>query len=372
MKKHPKGIGMWIAFGNRIGTIDQIISQCKDMNISWLAPRISDGPNYDAFWSKSNSKNYIEKLHANSIAVYGWTYNRPGSMLAEIDIMKYQFECGMDGFILDAEEAYTNQFAAAQKFANLIKTNFPDNFVGFAPYSYVCQHGEFPYKELLSGCDAVFDQLYHTEFNNNGAPSAINKADSQWNEFFTKNQTLTKPRYPISVTYGRELGEKFHMQTPPPGVFKLEDLKFFIKHYESVPYSFYSLEAANDIFINYMKEMKSFYDTGKFPVNIPQDALPSTPPPSNKDNSVEEHNSSEDTKNDIKESDLIEDNESHIDPFAESGKTEIENQSHQDTSDSTIHKDVVVKPDALAPIPKSSIFDFIFAIIKMILSIFKK
>ena len=53
-KIYPKGMGIWIAYGNMVpGGIPEIVRRCKELGVDWIAPRIGQGDyGFDQFFSE--------------------------------------------------------------------------------------------------------------------------------------------------------------------------------------------------------------------------------------------------------------------------------------------------------------------------------
>lgn len=248
-KNAPEQFGVWIAFQSMIGSVDETIRRMKSIGAKWVAPRAGDGIRRDGKWSPALAREAIKKYHAAGIKVYPWLYSYPNSYLAEVGVFKALMDEGADGVFIDAEIEWQLgggvHKVAAEHYMQLLRKELGDEcFIAHAPFPYVAWHLDFPYVEFGKYCDAVADQLYWSEINNDPVQKHIDRTQTQWDAFLKLHPEAAKMRCPIGVTYGHEL--KF-VKNPPPGTFRGDDLRVFMKWCKDkkLPfYSLYSLDAA--------------------------------------------------------------------------------------------------------------------------------
>lgn len=253
VKVAPEGLGIWIAFGGMIGSPKEVVRRCKELGASWIAPRLGEGANRDGWYKPNVAKELCDLAHKEGMKVAPWIFNRPTAMSGELNLYKAALDEGADFLLLDAEVPYNGKKAEAKVFVSLLKKQFPDVWIGNAPFSYVGWHTDYPYVEF-GELDGAMDQLYWTEFTSKGAKTHCLETDKHWDAFIKAHPT-TATRMPIGVTYGSELGKKWGMKTAPPGPITVDDVKFFLDHYENYGcYSLYSLEATDEKVYAYLKQ----------------------------------------------------------------------------------------------------------------------
>lgn len=244
----PVGFGLWVAFQDSVGTIEESIKRLKSSGANWVAPRAGQGIHRDKRWSPAEARESIKKYHDAGIKVYPWLYTYPNSCMQEIAVLKALMDEGADGIYLDAEiewQGHGDHKPLAEQFLKALRSAVGDDcFIGHAPFPYVLWHTDFPYVEFGRYCDVVSDQLYWTEIDSQTASAHITKSAAQWKTFLQSHPEAAKVRCPIGVTYGHELKGVTH---PPPGAFKVTDMEAFLDWCESqqIPsWSLYSLDAA--------------------------------------------------------------------------------------------------------------------------------
>lgn len=243
----PSGFGVWAAYPGRIGGVDAFVAAVVKSGAKWVAPRIATGKMRDGYWTSATAREATEKFHAAGIKVYPWVYSYPNTCLVEVAWFKAAQDEGADGVFIDAEIEYEQGDHAAQAelfMVSLRKAVGEDFFVGHAPFAYPLWHSGFPYEVFGKYCDAVADQLYWTEFNDQGAQHHIDATTAQWKSHDAAFPKIARPRHPIGVSYGNELKG---IKNPPPGKLKRADVDTFLDWCEKSgfeAYSLYSIEAA--------------------------------------------------------------------------------------------------------------------------------
>lgn len=240
MKIFPSGLGIWIWKINQCdgGNWDKIITRCKNAGIRWVAIKSGDAVRNIQF-STANAKKIIDICHKNDILVYTWNYSKPSTYEEEITHIKSLFDDGIDGHIIDAEaewQMYKDNKAIAVKFLTKLRELIGDGFIAHSPFPIIEYHAIFPYIEFGKYCDAVMPQSYWTEINWT-CEKTLNKTDKSWNDFNSSHPDVSKPVYPIGVTYGQGYPKV-------PGELKKEDIKMFLHRYPNLPISLYSYDAS--------------------------------------------------------------------------------------------------------------------------------
>ena len=107
----------------------------------------------------------VNHAHAVGLKIFGYTRSDGADIPGEIALAARVYNCGADGFVIDAEAEWEaanlpDNLNKAWQLAAGIKTNFPNKFLGHAPFPIIGNHTTFPYKEFGFHCDAVLPQAY--------------------------------------------------------------------------------------------------------------------------------------------------------------------------------------------------------------------
>lgn len=256
-KVSPRGLGVFIAFRERIGTAAQAAALAVSIGAAWVAPRAGDYGNVNdaAFLAEPSKRSdpearkaairaEIAAYHEAGLLVYPWLYSRPGCWRAEVEAFALLMECGADGVIIDAEIQWGAHAADAAAYMIALRERLGDAFIADAPWPWIAYHPEYPEKEFADGVDARMLQAYWTEINRDGAKADLDKTRSEWAaRFATPGRTEAEqdPIWPIGVTYGRD--ELVAVGGPAcPGVMSAADVLWFLDQYPGQPASLYSLE----------------------------------------------------------------------------------------------------------------------------------
>lgn len=232
-QKSPWGKGFWIWELENCegGNIDAIIAKCKKYGVNYLIIKTSDGEkSFPINKAPQLTREISDKLHANGISVYSWSYNYGYNVDREIALTLWALEqLGVDGHVFDAEVEWRDlpdPAGAANKLLQGIRAKHPEAFLAHAPFAYIDYHSRFAYAEFGKYCDAVMPQLY---WGTIGISVKQMVADmyTQWSKWEAKwradgRADSIKPIIPLGQTYDNPQ-EKFVM-TPA-------DLKEFITSY---------------------------------------------------------------------------------------------------------------------------------------------
>lgn len=240
MKIAPEGLGIWIDQLSQCesGDLHKILDRCKNCGIKWICIKSGDGSLSSGF---ENAISVISELfHTNGIKVYTWNYSKPSTWHREVDQIHFLSKTGIDGHIVKAElewQTVSDNQNEATLFLKALRNAVGEMFLGYSTFAIVNYHAKFPYAQFSEFCDAVFPQLYWTEFNWD-VQKAISMTDSAWNLFGINNPLLKKPVWPVAGAYGNEI----------PGVqgtFKALDMVKFVTHYSPSPISLYCYDTAS-------------------------------------------------------------------------------------------------------------------------------
>jgi hypothetical protein len=129
----------------------------------------------------------VNQAHAVGLKIFGYTRSDGKDVAGEIELAAYVFDCGADGFVIDAEAEWersrpwigTNGPALARKLCEGIRARFPNKFLGHSPMPVISYHSSFPYREFGLYCDAVMPQLYWRSFKKTPTET-VNWMDEEW------------------------------------------------------------------------------------------------------------------------------------------------------------------------------------------------
>lgn len=256
------GIWIWEATQCEHGDWNAIVAQCKSAGIKWITAKSGDSSRYAA-WTSTKLKEVIALCHSNDILFGTWHYSIPTTTQLQINQIKSLFDDGIDFHIIDAEtefEQIPNSNAQAEVFMQALRATVGnDVFIGHAPFAIPSYHPNFPYVGFGKYVDVVCPQYYWTEFNFT-VQRTIQDADTSWAAFNVAHPEAAKPIYPIGVSYGKGY-------PGVPGVLNADDIKTFLNHYQGLPISFYSFDAAFPLFWETMTSL-----------NIPAKVIAPSPP----------------------------------------------------------------------------------------------
>lgn len=250
----PEWLGMWIAYHDRTegGNIEKIIARCNRSGIKWLA--IKSGNTDVSKVSAAHLQVWIPKLHDAGIKVYTWSYCYPSNFERQVFHIGAMLGLGADGHILDPETEweFTGSPVLANDLMTLLRADYPDAWIAYAPFDCPDYHPSYPYQTFSYHCNAVMPQAYWTEHDNRGAIPTLERCEKQFLAGETLLTTSNDFVHPIGVTYG--LGSGWGK---PPGHFRVTDLADFIERYPNRAVSLYSYEAASTACWDYLERLTS-------------------------------------------------------------------------------------------------------------------
>jgi len=243
MKTAPVGLGIWIAFRDRLGIAAQAAAKAVEIGASWVAPRAGVGGLNDGALAHDPAGE-IAAYKAAGLRVYPWIYSRPSSWRAEVEAFRRLLAAGADGVLIDAEIEWGGHAADAVAYGRELRAAIDDAWVADCPWPWIGAHPEYPCAEFAAFVDARCAQLYWSEINGAGEARDAATYEVQWAAWEHAHQDLVRPRMPIGVTYGHREGVALGIRPPPPGECTPDDVARFLDAYGSGA-SLYSLEAAS-------------------------------------------------------------------------------------------------------------------------------
>ncbi len=201
----------------------------KGIGVRYLIIKMGTGStNYAGCYTSPNqiTTNLCNLARANGVWIFGYTRSYGVDAAGEAALADYNFNCGADGFVFDAEAEWesfqpwigANGPALAWQLCSTVRSRWPTKFLAHAPFPIIYVHASFPYKEFGYWCDAVMPQIYHfSAAGLKGSPSAaINWSDVNWRAWqnsltgassVINGQTIywtnsIKPIIPLQDVYG--------------------------------------------------------------------------------------------------------------------------------------------------------------------------
>ncbi len=234
------GKGDWIysmkdatnKLGGHIASVTNEVSLMKyykSIGVCYIIIKMGTGStNYTGCYTSPNqiTTNLCTIARTNGIWIFGYTRSYGSDIAGEVALANYNFNCGADGFVFDAEAEWEQQQpwigangpALAWQLCSMVRSNWPTKFLAHAPFPIISLHSSFPYKEFGYWCDAAMPQIYHFSSSGiQGSPSAaINWSDVNWrtwqNSLVGSNSVINgqtifwtnsiKPILPLQDVYG--------------------------------------------------------------------------------------------------------------------------------------------------------------------------
>ena len=193
------GTGDWIyvlsaatrGLGGNVSSVTDVPSLMKfyrEQGISFVAVKAGTGATDFPKENPQFTKELVEAAHAEGIKIFGYTRSDGKDVPGEIALARKIYNLGADGFIIDAEA----EWEAAQlgdkgpelaiQLCEGIKREFPNKFLGHAPFPVISRHATFPYKEFGYYCDAVMPQNYWKSIGVS-SKRMVDWMDEEWHQW---------------------------------------------------------------------------------------------------------------------------------------------------------------------------------------------
>ena len=192
------GKGDWIysvkdatnRLGGHISSVTNEVSMMqyyKSIGVRYLIIKMGTGStNYSGCYATPHqvTPRLCQIAKTNGVWIFGYTRSYGSDVAGESALADSCFNNGADGFVFDAEAEWeqnqpwigSNGPALAWQLCSMVRSNWPNKFLGHAPFPILSFHSSFPYKEFGYWCDAVMPQIYHFSQANwpglKGSPSA--------------------------------------------------------------------------------------------------------------------------------------------------------------------------------------------------------
>jgi hypothetical protein len=256
MKTPPEGLGAFVAYQSHIGDAFAAADLARSIGCSWVAGRAGDhgAINDPAFLAavadrgdpakvRAAIEQQIAAFHASHLSYFVWMFSRPECWSAEIECYATLVDAGADGIIIDAEQAWAGERAAAEAFGAALRARLPYVWIADAPWPRIQLHGDYPEEAFASVVDARLIQSYWTEISAEPAASELRDDLAEWQRRYTAADRMAPkpPIWPIGVSYGRDELRALGAGSCP-GEITIADVDDFLHLTSPAPRSLYSLE----------------------------------------------------------------------------------------------------------------------------------
>lgn len=189
--------------------IPSVLAYEKSLGMDYVIVKAGTGStNYMLGSERQFTTNLVEQAHAVGLKIFGYTRSYGADVDGEIEIATYVFNCGADGFVIDAEAEWEksrpwigrNGPALARKLCEGIRARFPNKFLAHSPMPVISYHSSFPYKEFGIYCDVVMPQLYWASFRKT-PEETVAWMDQEWKRWYASltgsDREAIKPIVPV-------------------------------------------------------------------------------------------------------------------------------------------------------------------------------
>jgi hypothetical protein len=194
----PTGRGFWIWRLEHCegGDVAKVVARAVECGVTWVAVKAFDATGKGSIWKQFTAA-LVSAFHARGVAVYGWGFDSPDVIDAEIKAVAYVAKCGADGYIFDAEVSWehdANTDAKATRLCAGARAVVPATFaLGHAPFDVIAGHQAFPYTAFGIGVDFVCPQAYWPEHGIGVVKSTMRYLE-QWKAYEGHRPQAAKPR----------------------------------------------------------------------------------------------------------------------------------------------------------------------------------
>jgi len=229
--KSPPGI----ARIKSVVDVPSMLAYEKSLGMDYIIVKAGTGSaHYMLGKERQFTTNLVQEAHAVGLKIFGYTRSYGKDVPGEIELATYVYNCGADGFVIDAEAEWeksrawigTNGSRLAIQLCEGIRARHPNWFLAHSPMPVISYHRSFPYKEFGLHCDAVMPQLYWRSFKK--TPEAtVDWMDQEWKKWHASLRGIytnaIKPIAPVGPggpgMTGREVVDFInYLKSDPHGV----------------------------------------------------------------------------------------------------------------------------------------------------------
>ena len=170
MSLSGKGFFIWRVQSCEKGDVDAIANLAQAAGLSHILLKVADGNfsyNIDVKTGEDLAAKLAKALKAKNIPVYGWHYVYGYDPKAEADrAIQRVTQLNLDGFVINAEVEYKEQFRAARLFMDRLRGGLQSLPIGLSSYRFPGLHSRLPWSEFLLKCDFCMPQVYWINAHN--------------------------------------------------------------------------------------------------------------------------------------------------------------------------------------------------------------
>lgn len=183
------------------GVLADIITRCKRAGITALFIKCGD---QGTPWKQFNAA-LVRRLHAAGIKVFGWSYDVPDRIPAQVKVVQAVKATGADGYLIDAEVEWDRDADAdahAAEYAAALKPLVSDSFMIFdAPWDVIAYHKAFPFTAFAGPLAARCPQVYHIA-HGLSAMKSWERFTASWATYARQRPKAVRPLIPSLSTWG--------------------------------------------------------------------------------------------------------------------------------------------------------------------------
>ena len=187
-----KGMWIWYVRDSSGGSAAAIIAKAHATGVRTVYIKSADAANY---WPQFSSP-LIAELHAAGLKVCAWQYVYGTRPAAEAAVGARAVKAGANCLVIDAEEQYEGEYAAAQTYIKDLRASIGASFpLALASFPWIFYHPSFPYSVFLGPDGAQYNlpQMYW---------KAIGvSVDSVYAYTYVDNRIYRRRIFPLGQTY---------------------------------------------------------------------------------------------------------------------------------------------------------------------------
>jgi hypothetical protein len=167
--RYPVGKGLFIWQVGRCAGGDPVraAALARSIGVQWVTLKIHDGTSH----FNGEVHKWAEEFLKAGIESWGWGFNYGSDARGEARVAVERLRLfGYQGYLVNAEQHYKGQPAAAARWVAAFRELEPDMALGLCSYRYPSLHTDFPWAEFLAGCTFHAPQVYWLQAVTDTAP----------------------------------------------------------------------------------------------------------------------------------------------------------------------------------------------------------